>query len=405
MPQKEIIAMLLAGGQGSRLGVLTRRTAKPALPFGGKYRIIDFSLSNCNASGIDTVGVLTQYKPLSLNSYIGVGSAWDLDGNGGGVFVLPPFVGENGGQWYKGTANAIYQNRDFIEYYQPKYVLVISGDHIYRMDYSLMLDYHKRQKAVATIAVVEVPPAEASRFGIMKIDDKGYITEFEEKPAHPKSNLASMGVYIFDWIFLRKFLELDEADPYSANDFGKNIIPSMLKTRLPMAAYIFNGYWKDVGTVESYYAATMDLLDDEPKLNLFEEPFRIFSKPPVLPPHYISARARVQNSLISDGCMIHGEVIHSVLFPGVYIGEGSKIIDSIILPNAHIGDNCRIRGAIIGEDMVIGRNSSFGKESGLQLTPGEVIVVAEQISIPDRAEIKQGTAVAIWHREEEAKIS
>lgn len=404
MPQKEIVAMLLAGGQGSRLGVLTRNIAKPAVPFGGKYRIIDFSLSNCNSSGIDTIGVLTQYKPFQLNSYIGIGSAWDLDVSEGGVFVLPPYVGDKGGVWYKGTANAIYQNMDFIEFFNPRYVLVISGDHIYKMDYSLMLDYHKKQKADATIAVLEVPWDEASRFGIMNTDEEGIITKFEEKPPHPKNNLASMGVYIFNWPVLKEYLELDEADPRSENDFGKNVIPRMLMSGLRLAAYKFSGYWKDVGTIESYYSANMDLLAAKPELDIFEEHLRIYSKPPILPPHYVSARSRIKNSLVPDGCMILGEVEHSVLFPGVYIGEGSKVQDSIILPNVRIGAHSLVRGAIIGENTVLGNYSRFGCDSGPLLTPADLIVVADHLHFPDRVEIKKGTTVASW-QQEEIKIS
>lgn len=404
MPQKEMVAMLLAGGQGSRLGVLTRKVAKPAVPFGGKYRIIDFSLSNCNSSGIDTIGVLTQYKPFHLNSYIGIGSAWDLDVSDGGVFVLPPYVGEKGGVWYKGTANAIHQNQDFIDFFDPKYVLIISGDHIYKMDYSLMLDHHKSKKADATIAVLEVPWDEANRFGIMNTSEDGNILEFEEKPTKPKSNLASMGVYIFSWSVLKEYLAQDEADPRSENDFGKNVIPKMLEAGQRMAAYKFDGYWKDVGTIESYYSANMDLLDENPELDIFDERLRIYSKAPIFPPHYVSVKSRISNSLIPDGCMILGDAEHSVLFPGVYIGEGSKIEDSIILPNVRIGANCSIKGAIIGENTVIGDHSHFGYDTGPQLTPGDIIVVADHLHFPDRVEVKKGTTIATW-QQEEIKIS
>lgn len=403
MPQKEMIAMLLAGGQGSRLGVLTRRIAKPALPFGGKYRIIDFSLSNCNSSGIDTIGVLTQYKPFLLNSYIGIGSAWDLDVTDGGVFVLPPYVGEKGGVWYKGTANAIYQNRDFIDFFNPQYILVISGDHIYKMDYSLMLDHHKKKKAAATIAVLEVPLEEASRFGIMNTDQEGNITEFEEKPANPKSNLASMGVYIFNWKVVKEYLGKDDADPLSDNDFGKNVIPLMLKENEVLSAYTFDDYWKDVGTIESYYEATMDLLGDNPGLNIFDDNMRIYSKPPILPPHYISKDSHVKNSLVTDGCMVLGNVENSVLFPGVYIGEGSIVLDSIVLPNVRIGANCVVRGAIIGEDTVVGNYSSVGKERGAPLTPADITVIADHLYFPDKVEVNKGTTIDSW--QEEVKIS
>lgn len=362
MKNKECIAMLLAGGQGSRLRLLTKDIAKPAVPFGGKYRIIDFSLSNCANSGIDTVGVLTQYKPQLLNSYLGVGSAWDLDCRGGGLYILPPYVGEKGGQWYKGTAHAVYQNIDFIEYYRPRYVLVISGDHIYKMDYTKLIQYHKEKMADVTIAVVEVEWEEASRFGIMSTDSHGRIREFQEKPQNPTSNLASMGVYVFNWEVLKYYLLQDVQDPNSDNDFGKNIIPKMLQKREKMYAYPFQGYWKDVGNIESYWTANMDILDHKIDLDLFDSRWKIHSFSPLKPPHYIAPSARVKQTLVSEDCTIFGEVDHSILFHSVSLGEGSKVKDSIIMPGVKIGRNVRIEKAIIGENTSIGDGSLIGGE-------------------------------------------
>lgn len=360
MQRKECVAMLLAGGQGSRLGVLTKKLAKPAVPFGGRYRIIDFTLSNCNNSGFDTVGVLTQYQPLALNTYIGIGSHWDLDRKNGGVTVLPPFVKAMGGEWYKGTANAIYQNIEFVDSYNPKYLLVLSGDHIYKMDYSLMLDFHKEKHADATIAVIEVPWQEASGFGIMNTAKDARVIEFEEKPEVPKSNLASMGVYIFNWEVLKGYLKEDERNPRSSNDFGKNIIPMMLGAGQRMFAYPFKGYWRDVGTIESLWQANMDLLLEKPLLNLNDPKWRIYSVTPHYPPHYIAANAQVGCSLINEGCMVYGNVNHSILFPGVYLGKGSSIRDSVIMPNVRIGENVRIEKAIVGVDTHIGDQCKIG---------------------------------------------
>lgn len=398
MWKKECVAMLLAGGQGSRLGSLTKNIAKPAVPFGGKYRIIDFSLSNCANSGIDTVGVLTQYKPLLLNSYIGVGSAWDLDRINGGVFVLPPYVTEKGGKWYQGTASAIYENIYFINQYDPDYVLVISGDHIYKMDYSLMLKYHKEKNADATIAVLEVPWEEANRFGIMEANADGKIAEFKEKPANPKSNLASMGIYIFKWPVLRKFLEEDMEDPNSDNDFGKNVIPKMLDRAKAMYAYPFRGYWKDVGTIDSYYNANMDLLNENPELDLFDTKHKIYSNNHTLPPHYIGPKAKVKNCLIPDGCTILGEVENSVLFYGTFIGEGAKVKDSIILPNAQIGPNSRVKKTIVGEYTIIGSDCHIGyiPTNGEEKISSDITVLGDDLVLPKKTIIESGKIVSKW---------
>jgi glucose-1-phosphate adenylyltransferase len=359
VPKKELIAMVLAGGQGTRLGVLTKKIAKPAVPFGGKYRIIDFTLSNCSNSNIETVGVLTQYQPFELNSYIGIGSHWDMDRKEGGVFVLPPYMKETGGVWYKGTANAIYQNMSFIDYYDPEYVLILSGDHVYKMDYSEMLAFHKEKKAAATIAVLEVPWEEAGSFGIMATDEGNKIVEFQEKPKKPKSNLASMGIYIFNWSTLKKYLQQDEQNANSSNDFGKNVIPLMLHSGENLFAYHFSGYWKDVGAIESYWQANMDLLTHNPKLNLNDSKWRIYSVNPTFPPQYLGTTAKVSCSLISEGCVVKGEVCHSVLFPGVYVEKGAKISDSIVLPGVKIGENTIIKKSIIGAETTIGSNCTI----------------------------------------------
>lgn len=392
MKKKECIGMLLAGGQGSRLGVLTKKLAKPAVPFGGKYRIIDFTLSNCNNSGIETVGVLIQYEPLALNSYIGIGSHWDLDRKSGGVTVLPPFVKLMGGEWYKGTANAIYQNIEFADSYNPEYLLVLSGDHIYKMDYSIMLDFHKEKGADATIAVIEVPWEEASSFGIMNADASGWITQFEEKPEEPKSNLASMGVYIFNWNLLKEYLEVDEQNPRSSNDFGKNIIPMMLSAGQKIFAYPFKGYWRDVGTIESLWQSNMDLLEEQPLLDLNDSKWRIYTVNLALPPQYISEKAMVTSSLINEGCVVHGEVTRSILFPGVQVGEGCKISDSVIMPNVHIGSNVKIEKAIIGVETIIGDNCLIGcfqnekcQECGKDCC--RITVVEGNITVPDNKKI------------------
>jgi glucose-1-phosphate adenylyltransferase len=360
MRSKECVAMLLAGGEGKRLGVLTSNLAKPAVHFGGKYRIIDFTLSNCTNSGIDTVGVLTQYQPLVLNSYIGIGSSWDLDRKYGGVTVLPPFMEQKGGDWYKGTANAIYRNIGFIENYDPEYVLVISGDHIYKMDYDIMLNFHKEKKADATIAVIEVKWEETHRFGILTVDDKQEIKEFNEKPKDAKSNLASMGVYIFSWKALKEYLTRDEENPDSSKDFGKDVIPLMLQDQAGLFAYPFEGYWKDVGTIESLWEANMDLLDENNGLNLNDKKWRVYSVNPYQPAQYIAPNAIVKSSLVNEGCAVFGEVEHSVLFYGVQVGEGSVIKDSVIMPNAKIGNNVTIVKSIIGENTIVEDGATVG---------------------------------------------
>ena len=367
MPKKEMIAMILAGGQGSRLKVLTKNTAKPAIPFGGKYRIIDFTLSNCSNSGIDTVGVLTQYQPLALNSHIGVGAAWDLDRNNGGVTLLPPYMDESGGDWYKGTANAIYQNTNFIDSYDPEYVLILSGDHIYKMDYSKMLHFHKEKLADATIAVIEVPIEEAPRFGIMNTTCDNKIYEFEEKPQNPKNNMASMGVYIFTWKFLKNCLKEDGSNKHSSNDFGKNIIPTMLKNEKNLYAYPFKGYWKDVGTIKSLWEANMDLIDDNNELNIHDETWKIYSVNPTNPAQYIGPNAKVTNSLVVEGCIVLGEVYNSVLFQGVTIGKNSKISNSVIMPNTKIANNVIIDKAIIGNNVIIRGHSLIGISDDITL--------------------------------------
>ena len=361
MIQKNCIAMLLAGGQGSRLYALTRGLAKPAVGFGGNYRIIDFTLSNCVNSGIDTVGVLTQYQPLELNRYIGNGAPWDLDRLDGGVHILPPYQRSSGSEWYKGTANAIYQNLDFIAGYNPEHVLILSGDHIYKMDYSKMLDFHVHNNADCTIAVLEVEMSEASRFGIMNTNEDGSIYEFEEKPKNPKSNKASMGVYIFRYDKLREYLIADEADKNSSNDFGKNIIPNMLSSGQRMFAYPFEGYWKDVGTIDSLWEANMDLLDPRDPINLNDPSWRIYYRNPAKPPHYVASTATVQNSVISGGSEVRGKVDFSVVFAGVTIDRDAEVRDSIIMSGAKIGKGAKIQYAIVGENSVIGSNVTVGQ--------------------------------------------
>lgn len=361
LPKQEVVAMLLAGGQGSRLGVLTRNLAKPAVPFGGKYRIIDFPLSNCVNSGIETVGVLTQYQPLELNEYIGSGQPWDLDSMNAGVHVLPPYQKNKKSDWYKGTANAIFQNIPFIERYNPDYVVVLSGDHIYKMDYSKMINYHKEKDAACTIAVYEVPMEEASRFGILNTNEDGSIYEFDEKPKVPKSNQASMGIYVFSWDKLKKYLEEDDENPKSQNDFGKNVLPAMLNAGERMFAYRFEGYWKDVGTIESLWESNMDLLNPNISLDLNEDEWKIYSRNPVMPPHYVAKGAKVQNSLVAEGCNVYGEIDFAVLFAGVYVAPGAVVKDSIVMPGARIEEGAKVQYAIVSENSVVGANSVVGE--------------------------------------------
>ena len=381
--------MLLAGGQGSRLGVLTRSVAKPALPYGGKYRIIDFPLSNCANSGIATVGVLTQYQPLELTEYIGSGEPWDLDRLYGGVHILPPYQRSKGGDWYLGTANAVYQNLSFLERYNPEYVLILSGDHVYKMDYSKMLDFHKKTNADCTIAVLEVPMEEASRFGIMNTDDTGRIYEFEEKPAQPKSNQASMGVYIFSYDKLRKYLTEDAENPDSDNDFGKNVIPAMLNDGQVMMAYPFRGYWKDVGTIDSLWESNMDILSPTVELDLSDRKWRIYSRTPGMPPHFASAKAFIQNSLISEGCEVYGTVDFSVLHTGVTVERGAVVRDSILMPGATVCSGAVVQYAIVGENAVIEKNAVIGSRP--EDTPDKdqwgVAVVGPELRVGESARV------------------
>ncbi|MEH2944721.1 glucose-1-phosphate adenylyltransferase [Lachnospiraceae bacterium KK002] len=359
---KEMIAMLLAGGQGSRLYALTQKLAKPAVPFGGKYRIIDFPLSNCVNSGIDTVGILTQYQPLILNEYIGNGQPWDLDRLYGGVHVLPPYQQASGSDWYKGTANAIYQNISFIDRYDPEYVIILSGDQICKQDYSDFLRFHKEKGAEFSVAVMEVPWEEASRFGLMVADEDDKITEFQEKPKEPKSNLASMGIYIFNWDILRKYLIEDEEDPASENDFGNNIIPNLLKDGRKMYAYHFNGYWKDVGTISSLWEANMEVLDPEHSgINLFDEKWKIYSRNSGMTGHKINTGAHVENSMITDGCNISGNVKHSILFAGVKVEEGAYVEDAVVMGNTIIKAGAQVKHCIIAENVIIGQNAMVGQ--------------------------------------------
>lgn len=360
MKKKEVVAMLLAGGQGKRLKGLTKNLAKPAVYFGGTYRIIDFPLSNCSNSGIDTVGVLTQYEPLVLHSYIGVGSDWDMERKDGGVFVLPPHEREDGSSWYRGTADAIYRNMKFIEQYDPEHILILSGDHIYKMDYDAMLEYHKEKNADCTISVINVTLEEASRFGILNTNEDLSIYEFEEKPEHPKSTLASMGIYLFKWDVLKRHLIEDERNPDSSFDFGKDIIPLMLNNQKVLYAYPFEGYWRDVGTVQSLWQSNMDLLSDNPPLDLNDPSWRIYTRSPNQPAQYIAPDATVINSVINEGCIVHGSIDHSVLFYGIEVGEGSVITDSVIMPKVKIGKNVRIHKAIVSENLVIEDNTVLG---------------------------------------------
>lgn len=361
MIENKVVAMLLAGGQGSRLKALTRKIAKPAVPFGGKYRIIDFALSNATNSGISDIGILTQYKPFLLNTHIGIGSSWDYDRNSGGLRILPPFTSEDGGRWYTGTANAIFENIDFIDELDPQYVLILSGDHIYKMNYNHLLKYHKENNADVTIAVMQVPWDEASRFGIINVDENNKIVEFDEKPEHPRNNMASMGIYMFNWADLRDYLIKDDMDEDSDNDFGKNILPKMLDDGKSMYAWNFKGYWKDVGTVRSYWEANMDLLDDENTLGLYDKKWRIYTRSRNLPPQYIARGAIVNNSLINEGCHIRGELNNSIIFSEVEIEEGAKVNNSVILGNCTIKSNAVVNNAVVLEGIVIEAGEKIGE--------------------------------------------
>ncbi len=397
MIKKEMIAMLLAGGQGSRLGVLTSKMAKPAVAFGGKYRIIDFPLSNCINSGVDTVGVLTQYRPLKLNSHIGIGIPWDLDRNIGGVTVLPPYEKSSNSEWYTGTANAIYQNMEYMESYNPDYVLILSGDHIYKMDYEIMLDFHKAHHAEVTIAVMPVPIEEASRFGIMIADENKRITEFEEKPAHPRSNLASMGIYIFNWKTLKEALLAMAEQP--ALDFGKHIIPYCHQQGAPLFAYEYTGYWKDVGTLSSYWQANMELIDIVPEFNLYEEYWKIYTKSESLPPQYLSGDSVVERSIIGEGSSIYGQVYSSVIGCNVTIGAGTVIRDSIIMNQAQIGAGCQINKAIVDEEVRIGNNVKLGvgeekeNDTAPHIYNSGLVTIGEKSVIPDGISVGKNSVI------------
>ncbi len=386
MKSKNCIAMILAGGQGSRLASLTKNIAKPAVSYGGRYRIIDFTLSNCTHSGLDTVGILTQYRPLELNTYIGNGQPWDLDRNMGGAYILPPYMKSDSGEWYRGTANAIYQNIDFIEQFSPKYILILSGDHIYKMHYGKMIKYHEKQGGEATIAVIRVPLSEASRFGIMNTDSENRITEFEEKPKNPKSNFASMGIYVFNWQTLKKYLIIDENNKNSSNDFGKNIIPAMLRNGEQMYAYPFEGYWRDVGTVESLWQANMDLIGNPSQFDLHDKDWRIFSRTSVRPPHFIGKSALVTKSIVTEGCEIYGDSDMSVISEGVLIEKGAQIKHSVIMSDVKICSGTKIENAIIGNNTVIGKNCIIGGKEKVTLLGGG-------IRIADNVHISAGESV------------
>ena len=398
MIKKEMIAMLLAGGQGSRLGVLTSKVAKPAVAFGGKYRIIDFPLSNCINSGVDTVGVLTQYQPLRLNTHIGIGIPWDLDRNIGGVTVLPPYEKSTNSEWYTGTANAIYQNLEYMESYNPEYVLILSGDHIYKMDYEVMLDFHKANNAEVTIAVMPVPMEEASRFGIMIADENHRITEFEEKPEHPRSNLASMGIYIFNWKTLKEALIAMADQP--ALDFGKHVIPYCHEKGAPLYAYEFTGYWKDVGTLSSYWEANMELIDIVPEFNLYEEYWKIYTKSEIQPPDYIAADSVVERSIIGEGSEVYGEVYNSVIGCGVTIGKGTVIRDSIIMNKTQIGEECEINKAIIAENVVVGNQVKLGvgeeaeNDTAPHIYNHGLVTIGEKSVIPDGISVGKNSVIS-----------
>ncbi len=389
LSKKECVAMLLAGGQGSRLFTLTSKIAKPAVPFGGKYRIIDFPLSNCINSGIDTVGVLTQYEPLELNDYIGNGQPWDLDRMYGGVHILSPYQAKKGSEWYKGTANAIYQNMSFIKRYKPEYVLILSGDHIYKMNYHKMLDFHKERGADVTVATIEVPLEEASRFGVVNVGENNQIIEFEEKPKKPKSNLASMGIYIFNAEKLYKYLEEDERKEKTSNDFGKNILPSMLADGEKMFAYVFSGYWKDVGTIDSLYEANMDLLGTNPSFDISDSDWRIHSKNPIAPPHYIGLNGEVKGSIVALGCEIEGMVENSILSANVTVEEGALVSGSVIFSGCTVKRGAKVINSIIDENAVIGENAVVGSSE----EPKKIAVLGRDLVVAEGEVIEGGKIV------------
>jgi len=388
--KKECVAMLLAGGQGSRLYALTNKIAKPAVSYGAKYRIIDFPLSNCINSNIDTVGVLTQYQPLLLNDYIGNGQPWDLDRTFGGVHILPPYQGKNKTDWYKGTANAIYQNIDFMKRYHPEYIIILSGDHIYKMDYSKMLDFHKEKNAEATIAVINVSLQEASRFGIMNTDQEMRIQEFEEKPAKPKSTKASMGIYIFNAEVLYQYLEADEANPESQNDFGKNIIPSMLRDGRLMYAYPFSGYWKDVGTIDSLWEANMDLLGENPRFDLFDKMWKIYSRNEAYPPQFICEGSKIENSLLTVGCYIEGYVKNSLLSQNVQIGKNAKVIDSVLFDNVIVEEGATIEYSIVAENVVVKKQAKIGES---KQKANKITVIGSDVTILEDYKVAAGQMI------------
>ena len=388
--KKECVAMLLAGGQGSRLYALTNKIAKPAVIYGGKYRIIDFPLSNCVNSGIDTVGVLTQYQPLILNDYIGNGEPWDLDRSYGGVHILSPYQAKHGSEWFKGTANAIYQNISFIKRYNPEYVLILSGDHIYKMNYGKMLDRHKKSGADCTIAAIKVPLSEASRFGILNVDKDGVIYQFEEKPAKPKSDLASMGIYIFTAEKLYKYLEMDEADPNSSKDFGKNVLPAMLNAGERMVSYTFDGYWKDVGTINSLFESNMDLLGNSPEFDIADPSWRIRSRNPIAPPHYLGENGRIVNSIVASGCEIEGVVENSILSHDVTVKKGAVVKNAIIYSGTVIGEGAKVNYSIIDENVNIGKNAQIGAEKDGEL---KISVLGRDISVSDGKTVSAGDII------------
>jgi glucose-1-phosphate adenylyltransferase len=407
MTKKGIIALLLAGGQGSRLGILTKKAAKPAVLFGGKYRIIDFSLSNCANSGINTVGILTQYQPLKLNSHIGIGKPWDMDRMHGGVTILSPFMKESSGEWYKGTANAISQNIDYVDKQDPEYVIILSGDHIYKMDYSKMLNFHIKNNAEATISVIDVPYQEASRYGIMNTNEDGRVYEFEEKPKVPKSTLASMGVYIFTWSVLREYLLRDETNTESEHDFGKDVIPAMLSEGRSLWAYRYAGYWKDVGTIQAFWESNMDLIKRVPDFNLYDPEWKIYTLNPVKPAHYVGPNGSVKTSVVAEGCMIYGKVRNSVIFPGVIVKEGTLVENSIVMSNTHIGENCAIDHCIIGENAAIGENVVIGtgenipNEEKPAIYNSGITVLGEGANIPANVTIGKNVMIDMQAQHED----